>query len=341
MESDQALTSEEAPVAPVQVLVEVAPVAPVVQVEVAPVAPVQVEVAPVAPVEDVTIKEADMVTEEAVSEAKDTPSEAAVSPPLEEKNDTEDNAAAAAAAANAEQEAPKETPLEPDKAATAAAETSEKQEEGATPMEMETDDKPAAAALAVAVAEEETKPEVQVQVKPEQAGEEPEDDAEAIWEPAEPDVLSGRGASVNAHGGNKKFRALCFCRKPEFDAGNHAAKRRIATEIVTATTSGTHARFLKKKKGDKGAWFEMNLDQAILKACQVMRDYKRPDRLAIREMMAQNGSARKRQRTQESTPMIDIVSCDTALYCTVLYCTVHLCRIQPSRANIMLTFLFL
>jgi hypothetical protein len=120
--------------------------------------------------------------------------------------------------------------------------------------------------------EEETKPEA----KPEEGGEEPEDDAAAIWESAEADVLSGRGAFVNAHGGNKKFRALCFVRKPEFDAGNHAAKRRIATDIVTSTTAGVHARFLKKKKVDKGAWFEMNLDQAILKACQVMRDYKRP-----------------------------------------------------------------
>jgi hypothetical protein len=36
----------------------------------------------------------------------------------------------------------------------------------------------------------------------------------ATWEPAESDVLSGRGASVNAHQGNKKFRALCFARKP-------------------------------------------------------------------------------------------------------------------------------
>lgn len=129
----------------------------------------------------------------------------------------------------------------------------------------------------------------------------------AIWEPAEFDVLNGRGASVNAHGGNKKFRAICFARKPEFDAGNHAAKRRIATEIVAATTGSTSARFLKKKI-DKGPWYQMTVEQAILKACQVMRDYKRPDRLAIKEIMQQNGSARKRSsRQQESTPMLDTV----------------------------------
>lgn len=144
--------------------------------------------------------------------------------------------------------------------------------------------------------------------KPEEKKEEPEeeiDEANAIWEPAPPDVLSGRGASVNAHPGNKKFRALCFARKPEFEAGNHAAKRRIATEIVTTTFDDGKARFL-KKKSEKGPWYEMTKEQAILKACQVMRDYKRPDRMAMREMMHQNGHARKRSRSQEpSTPMLD------------------------------------
>ncbi|CAJ1954774.1 unnamed protein product [Cylindrotheca closterium] len=133
----------------------------------------------------------------------------------------------------------------------------------------------------------------------------PEDEANAIWEPAPPDILSGRGASVNAHPGNKKFRALCFARKPEFEAGNHAAKRRVATEIVTSSFDGGKARFL-KKKGEKGPWYEMTKEQAILKACQVMRDYKRPDRMAMREMMQQNGHARKRSRSAEpSTPLLD------------------------------------
>jgi hypothetical protein len=140
-----------------------------------------------------------------------------------------------------------------------------------------------------------------------------------IWEPADADVLSGRGASVNAHGGNKKFRALCFVRKPEFDAGNHAAKRRIAHEIVVATLGGpsgesstsstTTTRFL-KRKDEKGPWTQMTMEQAILKACQVMRDYKRPDRVAIREMMTQSGNARKRPRTTESTPILEIVRCN-------------------------------
>lgn len=130
----------------------------------------------------------------------------------------------------------------------------------------------------------------------------------SIWEPADMDVLSGRGASINAHQGNKKFRALCFARKSEFEAANHAAKRRIATEIVTTTVSTWGSRFLKKQAGavttdQKTPWFQMNHDQAILKACQVMRDHKRPDRIAQRELLSSNGKKRNRST---STPMDDV-----------------------------------
>jgi uncharacterized protein (UPF0303 family) len=102
-----------------------------------------------------------------------------------------------------------------------------------------------------------------------------------------------------------KFRVLCFNRKAEFEAGNHAAKRRIATEIVDATKA-LNGRFLKKKQ-DKGPWFEQSFERAILKACQVMRDFQRPDRVALREMAAAGG-ARKRQRSYESTPGVILVS---------------------------------
>ena len=53
------------------------------------------------------------------------------------------------------------------------------------------------------------------------------------------DVLSGRGASINTRPGNKKFRALCFVRKRHFEAGNHAAKRQLALEVVSLMVAGT------------------------------------------------------------------------------------------------------
>lgn len=36
---------------------------------------------------------------------------------------------------------------------------------------------------------------------------------EGIVDPLDEDILSGRGAKVNARPGNKKFRALCFAQK--------------------------------------------------------------------------------------------------------------------------------
>lgn len=126
---------------------------------------------------------------------------------------------------------------------------------------------------------------------------ETEDD---LIKPEENDVLNGRGAWVNAHKGNIKFRAVCFARKPEFEAGNHAAKRRIATEIVEMTKA-VSGRFLKRRDGKGGPWYELSTEKAILKACQVMRDFQRPDRVALRQVSGSKGG-RKRQRSVESTP---------------------------------------
>lgn len=149
--------------------------------------------------------------------------------------------------------------------------------------------------------------------------EEEEELGEPIEYPAEMDVLSGRGAAVNSRPGNRKFRALCFAHKPHFEVGNHAAKRRIATEIVALmfrpTDGAEPSRFLKRRVGDRGSYYAMTEEQAILKAQQVMRDYKRPDRVAARELLAQNGNARKRTRQVESTPMIDVVSVVLCLLC--------------------------
>jgi hypothetical protein len=92
----------------------------------------------------------------------------------------------------------------------------------------------------------------------------------AILDPGENDVIAGRGAAVNLNKGNRRFRALCFERKPEFEAASHAAKRRIATEIVNQTKAA-NGRFL-KRKDDKGPWYEIDTEKAILKACQVMRE---------------------------------------------------------------------
>ncbi|KAL7544886.1 hypothetical protein ACHAWF_008249 [Thalassiosira exigua] len=150
------------------------------------------------------------------------------------------------------------------------------------------------------------------------------------------DVLSGRGATVNAHPGNRRFRDLCAARKSEFEAATNFQKRKIALEIVEGVMGwdppgrfleratdgaeaeedadaffrrvdvnevlvGSSARYffqmghsLKKTKRLKralGPWKDMGIGRAIQKACGVIRDYKRPDRIALRA----NGLLKKPQ----------------------------------------------
>lgn len=107
-------------------------------------------------------------------------------------------------------------------------------------------------------------------------------------------MISGRGAFVNGHSGNARFRTLAMERKPQFDAGNYSEKRALATEIVGMIRSlEPPGRFLRKMSNSPrivdenwdgsrtidGQWEELSDEKAIHKACQVMRDIARPDRI--------------------------------------------------------------
>ena len=104
------------------------------------------------------------------------------------------------------------------------------------------------------------------------------------------DVLSGRGAAVNAHDGNAYFRSLCVERKSTFDDGSSARKRHVATEIVDGVLSlDPPGRFLKSvavAKGSTGGkqkvggsiggpWIELPREKSIEKAMKVMWQCKR------------------------------------------------------------------
>lgn len=113
------------------------------------------------------------------------------------------------------------------------------------------------------------------------------------------DVLSGRGAFVNGHIGNVRFRELCLERKPEFDAGSYSEKRALATEVVSIVRGlEPPGRFLKRVKegtaegavhhSDMPGWEELSDDKAIHKACQVMRDIARPDRTGERKRKSED-----------------------------------------------------
>lgn len=151
------------------------------------------------------------------------------------------------------------------------------------------------------------------------------------------DVLNGRGASVNVHPGNKKFRDLCISRKEEFNSARNIQKRDIAIEIVQTvlewnppgrflerTNDSNHRNHSNNNPGDAeveayfnevnaaevltgasalyfnqmgisarknskfmrelGPWKDMGMERAIQKVCGVIRDHKRPDRLALQAM---------------------------------------------------------
>lgn len=110
------------------------------------------------------------------------------------------------------------------------------------------------------------------------------------------DVLAGRGAFINGHAGNKRFRELAVERKAPFEAGSYSEKRTLASEIVHIIRSlDPPGRFLKQVTVEaaeadgeslvediEGSWVELSDDKAIHKACQVMRDLDRPDRVGGR-----------------------------------------------------------
>uniref|UniRef100_A0A7S4JDM3 DUF6824 domain-containing protein n=2 Tax=Odontella aurita TaxID=265563 RepID=A0A7S4JDM3_9STRA len=110
------------------------------------------------------------------------------------------------------------------------------------------------------------------------------------------DVLAGRGAFVNSHPGNEYLRNLALARKDAFDKGNYADKRALAAEIVRIIRAqNPPGRFLRRRelpgeyiktagglhlkpRGLEGTWEELSDEKSVHKACQVMRDLKRPDR---------------------------------------------------------------
>mmetsp|Transcript_0 Transcript_0/g.1 ORF Transcript_0/g.1 Transcript_0/m.1 type:complete len:527 (+) Transcript_0:107-1687(+) len=142
------------------------------------------------------------------------------------------------------------------------------------------------------------------------------------------DVLSGRGATINAHPGNKLFRSMCADRKSDFESATNCQKRQISLEIVESVLElggrfiervddnancsaeevdaffrevdvdkvlvGSSAAYFdqmghslkknKKLKRELGPWRDMGIERAIQKALGVIRDHKRPDRIALRAM---------------------------------------------------------
>mmetsp|Transcript_16936 Transcript_16936/g.30647 ORF Transcript_16936/g.30647 Transcript_16936/m.30647 type:complete len:207 (-) Transcript_16936:71-691(-) len=113
--------------------------------------------------------------------------------------------------------------------------------------------------------------------------------------PTQNDVLLGRGAFINEHDGNRRFRSFALERKLQFDTATPASRRIISREIVTLTRElHPPGRFLKRSpfaqqgpillsdgksyrlppRGLEGPWEEVSDEKACAKATQVLRDLK-------------------------------------------------------------------
>jgi hypothetical protein len=118
--------------------------------------------------------------------------------------------------------------------------------------------------------------------------------------PTNADVLTGRGAFINDHPGNKFWRGLAQQQKARFDSVDQQEKKEIAVEIVRAVSGQkpTAGRFLRKidaptpvspkkellkaarafaltPRGFQGPWEVMDEAEARIKTIQTLRDMGR------------------------------------------------------------------
>ena len=87
------------------------------------------------------------------------------------------------------------------------------------------------------------------------------------------DVLLGRGAGVNVHIGNRRFRQLVNHYRSAYQNAAKLEKASIARTIVDIIrTSTPQGRFLSKDPERPGAWVEVSDDRAREKASQALRE---------------------------------------------------------------------
>ena len=73
-----------------------------------------------------------------------------------------------------------------------------------------------------------------------------EDDVSNVYReilPTSNDILLGRGAFINEHIGNRKFRKLALTHKLEFDSASPADRRAIAEDIIQITRGKSFGLF--------------------------------------------------------------------------------------------------
>ncbi|CAB9521604.1 Nitrilase family, member 2 [Seminavis robusta] len=96
-----------------------------------------------------------------------------------------------------------------------------------------------------------------------------------ISQPHAHDVLSGRGAGITKHPGNKRWRELIHNNREKYTSLPRNQRPLIAEQIVKAVRSlNPPGRFLSKDVNTQ-LWYEIGDDKAAEKTAQAMRDSKK------------------------------------------------------------------
>jgi len=90
------------------------------------------------------------------------------------------------------------------------------------------------------------------------------------------DILSGRGAGVNLHPGNIKFRKLIQANKENYVKSDPGRKKKIISTIYEEARS--YGRFLKQSSNGE-SWIQISTDEAKKKVGQALRE----NAVALRE----------------------------------------------------------
>ena len=105
-----------------------------------------------------------------------------------------------------------------------------------------------------------------------------------IRTPQANDVLCGRGGGINSHPGNKAFRTWVHERKESYNlASNKHEKAKVSVEVIERVKSqNPPGRFLAREEnanfgsggmpGVTGYWIEIDLNKAIAKTSQALRE---------------------------------------------------------------------
>ena len=96
-------------------------------------------------------------------------------------------------------------------------------------------------------------------------------DDKGVKEPAENDVLCGRGGSINSHPGNERFRTLVEKRKRVYLTARFKREKRLIASSIVSEIRALNGRFLTRDT-KTGLWQDIGDEKARDKTSQALRE---------------------------------------------------------------------